>query len=67
MHIFLRTLVNGHRVTERVHIKHGDRILFGNSHLFRLYCPWQQDNHEHELMDYKEAMNEISAKHGKGV
>ena len=34
-----RTLVNGRSVTERTQLKHGDRILLGNNHLFRLSCP----------------------------
>ena len=56
-----RTLVNGHHVTERVPTKHGDRILLGNSHLFRLSCPRQQSyqNTPEQLMDYEAAMNEI--------
>ncbi len=65
-----RTVVNGHRVTERVTTKHGDRILLGNSHLFRLSCPRQQEEGAEgegteppvQLMDYEAAMNEINTK-----
>ncbi len=70
MRVWYRTLVNGHRVTDRVIAKHGDRILLGNSHLFRLSCPRQQGEGEGEqegapavqLMDYEAAMNEINTK-----
>lgn len=64
--------MNGHRVAERVPTKHGDRILLGNSHLFRLSCPRQQGEGEEgegegtdppvPLMGYEAAMNEINTK-----
>ncbi len=62
--------MNGHRVTEKVATKHGDRILLGNSHLFRLSCPRRQSEGEEgeeteppvQLMDYEAAMNEINTK-----
>ncbi len=56
-----RTLVNGVSITERVQVKHGGRILLGNNHLYRLNCPAMGgQNGENELMDYEQAMKEIS-------
>ena len=56
--------MNGRKVTEKVLTKHGDRILLGNNHLFRLSCPRQQGDtgDQVQLMSYEQAMNEISAK-----
>ena len=34
-----RTCVNGQVVTERTQLRHGDRILWGNNHFFRINCP----------------------------
>ncbi|PVD32673.1 hypothetical protein C0Q70_08118 [Pomacea canaliculata] len=34
-----RTCVNGSVVTERHRVRHGDRIVWGNNHFFRLNCP----------------------------
>ena len=37
--LYSRTCVNGQVVTERTQLLHGDRILLGNNHFFRLNCP----------------------------
>nr|CAD7590078.1 unnamed protein product [Timema genevievae] len=34
-----RSYVNGQPVTERTFLHHGDRILWGNHHFFRVNCP----------------------------
>ena len=34
-----RTCVNGQVVTDRTQLRHGDRILWGNNHFFRINCP----------------------------
>lgn len=34
-----RCYVNGSQVTERTPLEHGDRILWGNHHFFRVNCP----------------------------
>lgn len=34
-----RSYVNGLPVTERIPLHHGDRILWGNHHFFRVNCP----------------------------
>ncbi|KAK7862050.1 hypothetical protein R5R35_011474 [Gryllus longicercus] len=34
-----RSYVNGNAVTERTPLHHGDRILWGNHHFFRVNCP----------------------------
>lgn len=59
--------MNGASVTERAQVKHGARILLGNNHLYRLSCPHTDtdtgtggENGENELMDYEQAMKEIS-------
>jgi hypothetical protein len=36
---FLRTCRNGVVVTEKTLLHHGDRILWGNNHFFRINCP----------------------------
>ena len=55
-----RALVNGVTVTERTALAHGSRILLGNNHLFRLSCPGQTLQESETLMNYEQAMNEIS-------
>lgn len=61
LYVSCRTLVNGVSVTERVQVKHGGRILLGNNHLYRLSCPATGgQSRENELMDYEQAMKEIS-------
>ncbi len=53
--------MNGVSVSERVPVKHGGRIMLGNNHLYRLSCPHTLNpNGESELMDYEQAMKEIS-------
>ena len=53
--------MNGESRSERVQVKHGGRILLGNNHLYRLSCPHTVgQNGESELMDYEQAMKEIS-------
>ena len=34
-----RCCVNGSQVTERTQLRHGDRLLWGNNHFFRVNCP----------------------------
>lgn len=34
-----RSFVNGSAVTEKTPLRHGDRILWGNHHFFRVNCP----------------------------
>ncbi len=59
--------MNGVPVSERVPVRHGGRILLGNNHLYRLSCPHRQEvgqteegEESSELMDYEQAMKEIS-------
>ena len=56
--------MNGVSVTERTNLPHGSRILLGNNHLFRLSCPGQTLK---ELMNYEQAMNEISVNELKDI
>ena len=37
--LLFRTCVNGQVVTDRTLLRHGDRILWGNNHFFRINCP----------------------------
>lgn len=62
--------MNGQVVSEKTQIKHGARVLLGNHHLYRLSCPRQarENTDQVELMDYEQAMKEISLKElDKGV
>ncbi|KAF5284466.1 hypothetical protein FQA39_LY17041 [Lamprigera yunnana] len=34
-----RSFINGSQVTERTQLQHGDRIVWGNHHFFRINCP----------------------------
>lgn len=34
-----RSYINGSQVTQRTQLKHGDRIVWGNHHFFRVNCP----------------------------
>ena len=56
--------MNGQSVSERTQIHHGARVLLGNHHLYRLSCPRQagENTETVELMDYEQAMKEISLK-----
>ena len=60
-----RTLVNGQPISEKTQLHNGARILLGNHHLYRLSCPRQagdESTETVELMDYEQAMKEISLK-----
>lgn len=63
--------MNGQSVSERTQIHHGARVLLGNHHLYRLSCPRQareESTEAVELMDYEQAMKEISLKElDKGI
>ena len=59
--------MNGVSVTERTPLAHGSRILLGNNHLFRLSCPGQTLQESETLMNYEQAMNEISINELKGM
>lgn len=43
-----RSFVNGSAVTGAVHLHHGDRILWGNNHFFRLSLPKKKSERENE-------------------
>ncbi|XP_076306917.1 kinesin-like protein KIF13A isoform X2 [Tachypleus tridentatus] len=34
-----RTCVNGSVIAAKTHLRHGDRVLWGNNHFFRVNCP----------------------------
>uniref|UniRef100_A0A8C3KXS2 Kinesin family member 13B n=1 Tax=Chrysolophus pictus TaxID=9089 RepID=A0A8C3KXS2_CHRPC len=43
-----RTFVNGSAVTGPIQLHHGDRILWGNNHFFRLNLPKKKKKSDHE-------------------
>lgn len=57
-----RTCVNGQVVTERTQLRHGDRILWGNNHFFRINCPHSApavETEPEEKLDFDFAQNEL--------
>ena len=47
-------------VTERTQLRHGDRIIWGNNHFFRINCPHAVvPGVEEEKIDYDFAQNEL--------
>ncbi|XP_044181974.1 LOW QUALITY PROTEIN: kinesin-like protein KIF13B [Acropora millepora] len=62
------TCVNGKLVEEKTLLKHGDRILWGNNHYFRINCPRLSESEQQveQPVDFQFAqtelmMNEISS------
>jgi kinesin family protein 13 len=59
---FSRTFVNGKDVKERTLLKHGDRILWGNNHFFRINCPrlpGSEIQPEQQPVDFLSAQQEL--------
>ncbi|KAL3888334.1 hypothetical protein ACJMK2_000704 [Sinanodonta woodiana] len=57
-----RTCVNGSVIHERTRVKHGNRILWGNNHFFRLNCPKKNSVHTMEpeqKIDFDFAQQEL--------
>ncbi|XP_048248867.1 kinesin-like protein KIF13B isoform X7 [Haliotis rufescens] len=61
-----RTCVNGAVIHERKKVRHGDRILWGNNHFFRLNCPrptnspqTQNADPSEQKIDYNFAQQEL--------
>ena len=57
-------------MTEQTQLHHGARILLGNHHLYRLNCPKPagETANQVNLVDYEQAMKEISLKElDKGI
>ncbi|GFY77584.1 kinesin-like protein KIF13A [Trichonephila inaurata madagascariensis] len=58
-----RTCVNGSVVTKRIQLHHGDRILWGNNHFFRVNCPKTSNCNSPEIperpLDYDFAREEL--------
>ncbi|ESO83151.1 hypothetical protein LOTGIDRAFT_133948, partial [Lottia gigantea] len=62
-----RTCVNGSVIKDKTKVKHGDRILWGNNHFFRVNCPKptnspQSSEPENQLIDYDFAQHELMMK-----
>uniref|UniRef100_A0A2K6ANA9 Kinesin family member 13B n=1 Tax=Macaca nemestrina TaxID=9545 RepID=A0A2K6ANA9_MACNE len=57
-----RTFVNGSSVSSPIQLHHGDRILWGNNHFFRLNLPKKKKKAERENEDHDPSMkNENSS------
>ncbi|KAG8178989.1 hypothetical protein JTE90_012501 [Oedothorax gibbosus] len=58
-----RTCVNGSIVTSRIQLHHGDRILWGNNHFFRVNCPKTSNCNSPDIperpLDYDFAREEL--------
>lgn len=58
-----RTCVNGSVVTSRIQLHHGDRILWGNNHFFRVNCPKTSNCNSPDIperpLDYDFAREEL--------
>nr|XP_042901617.1 kinesin-like protein KIF13A isoform X1 [Parasteatoda tepidariorum] len=58
-----RTCVNGSVVSSRIQLQHGDRILWGNNHFFRVNCPKANNCNSPEIperpLDYDFAREEL--------
>ncbi|XP_021365352.1 kinesin-like protein KIF13B isoform X2 [Mizuhopecten yessoensis] len=60
-----RTCVNGSKVVQKTRVRHGDRILWGNNHFFRLNCPKlnsPQSTEPDQPIDYNFAQQELMSK-----
>lgn len=53
-----RTCVNGREIREKMKIKHGDRIVWGMNHYFRVNCPTAQNSPANPV-DYEFAQREL--------
>ncbi|XP_054711552.1 kinesin-like protein KIF13A isoform X2 [Uloborus diversus] len=58
-----RTCVNGSVVTSKIQLHHGDRILWGNNHFFRVNCPKTSNCNSPDIperpLDYDFAREEL--------
>uniref|UniRef100_A0A2C9K013 FHA domain-containing protein n=1 Tax=Biomphalaria glabrata TaxID=6526 RepID=A0A2C9K013_BIOGL len=61
-----RTCVNGSVIHEKRRVRHGDRILWGNNHFFRLNCPRLANSpssqEPEQKIDYDFAQQELMEK-----
>lgn len=61
-----RTCVNGSLIAEKTRVRHGDRILWGINHFFRINCPKLNSPHSatepEQQIDYKFAQQELMDK-----
>ncbi|KAL5013425.1 hypothetical protein ScPMuIL_007695, partial [Solemya velum] len=63
-----RTCVNGSVIKQKTWVKHGDRILWGNNHFFRINCPKPnnanspQTAEPEQTIDYNFAQQELMMK-----
>ncbi|KAK4871535.1 hypothetical protein RN001_015659 [Aquatica leii] len=57
-----RSFINGSQVTERTQLQHGDRIVWGNHHFFRINCPksiFSEPQTPAQNIDYNFARDEL--------
>ncbi|CAI4227030.1 unnamed protein product [Auanema sp. JU1783] len=61
-----RICVNGRQITERVLLRHGNRLLIGMNHFFKVNCPKELDQMAQSVMDdgvlfdYDDAWHEVN-------
>lgn len=51
--------LNGSPVISRVLLRHGDRLLWGNNHFFRVNCPRRSPTGEEPVPDFNFARQEL--------
>lgn len=61
-----RVIVNGAPLTPRQRLRHGDRVLFGSKHLFRVVCPRAEGDPE-VAPDWAFAQQELASGGGKSL
>lgn len=54
--------INGSPVISRVALQHGDRILWGNNHFFRVNCPRPSPSEDFQHPDFNFARQELVLK-----
>lgn len=64
-----RVCVNGREITDRTPLRHGNRLLIGMNHFFRVNCPKDVDMtqsvmDESVLFDYNDAWHEVNGDGG---
>jgi kinesin family protein 13 len=58
-----RTCVNGHHVISKMELHHGDRLLWGANHFFRVHFPGEEKSEE-PLLDWNAAQEELLKEQG---
>ena len=62
-----RTCVNGKEISEETKLCHGDRILLGSNHFFRLNCPTDSKEPRTDNFDWNKAQEEVMMADGNNA